>query len=241
MAERAFTDLELERLIADDLTAARKAELEARATAADRTRLEELRSEHQAFLAQVDVAAEARAIRQRAAKHEPEPAHRAPWWRWMIAGGTLAAAAAAILLFVRRDTAHDEPGGDLQIKGEPVSLIVHAQDRRLAAGDIVHPGERIRFEIVAARPGYVTVVGVDGSGTQTVYYPFGATAAAAFDPVASRVLPGAIELDATPGDERFYAFFSEQAFTIDAVIPAISTARPPTGIRMSAVVLRKQP
>jgi len=82
MADRAFTDLELERFLAEDLPAARRAEIEAKATTADRTRLDELRSENQAFLAQVDVAAEVRAIGRRMEKLAPEPRKLATWWRW---------------------------------------------------------------------------------------------------------------------------------------------------------------
>ena len=67
MVERKLTDLELERWLADDLSADRHTE----ATDADRKRLEELRVEHQAFLAQTDVDAEVRAIGRRARGQRP--------------------------------------------------------------------------------------------------------------------------------------------------------------------------
>src|SRR5262245_20290716 len=98
MAERAFTDLELERLIAGDLPAARAAELEAKATTTDRARLEELRAEHRTYLADVDVAAEVRAIGKKLATLEPERRGRATWWRWVWSGGALAALAAILLV-----------------------------------------------------------------------------------------------------------------------------------------------
>src|SRR5204863_72309 len=65
---------------------------------------------------------------------------------------------------------------------------------------------------------YVAVVGIDGSGAATAYYPFGSREPAAIAPGGDAVLPGAIALDAAPGDERFYAVFAERPFAIDAAL-----------------------
>src|SRR5882672_10843567 len=62
MAERKFSDLELERMLAGDLSPARASELTRQSTDADRSRLDELRTEHQAYLASVDIADEVRGI-----------------------------------------------------------------------------------------------------------------------------------------------------------------------------------
>jgi len=239
MADRAFTDLELERFLAEDLPAARMAEIERKATTADRSRLEELRADNQAFLAQVDVAAEVRAIGRRIDKLAPEPRKLATWWRWVFAGGALAAAAAALLLLVVR-RADPPTEDDLAIKGGEVALIIHTESRRLATGDTIGAGERIRFEINAGRRGYVAIVGIDGSGAQTVYFPVQGTQPAAIDPAVDRILPGAVKLDATPGDERFYALYSEQPFALDAALPAVRGAKPPAGVVITEVVLHKQ-
>ncbi len=235
MAERAFTDLELERVLAEDLPAS---ELDGKATAADRQRLDELRAEHQAFLATVDVDAEVRAIGRKIEKLPAEPRKLASWWRWVITGGALAATAAAVLIVIDRRP-DPTPDDDIGVKGDGISLIIHTESRRLATGDIVHPGERIRFEINAARRGYVTVIGIDGAGARTTYFPFGASAAAPIDPAQTRILPGAIQLDATPGDEKFFAVYATHPFTTDEAIAAI--AKPQPGMSSSEVVLKKQP
>jgi hypothetical protein len=240
MAERTFTDVELERLLANDLPAARAAELESKATAADRARLEELRAEHAAFLGTVDVDAEVRAIGKRMAKLEPAPRRpwgRRAWWRWWAAGSALVAAAAAVLLVIRRGGEEVDP--EFQTKGDSVSLVVHTPTRRLANGDNVVSGERLRFELVATKRGYVAIIGVDGTGKPSIYVPFGGDAAIAFDPAASSLLPGAIQLDNTPGDETYFAFFSERPFAIDSVLPAVKGGKPPEGITSSQIVLRK--
>ncbi len=55
------------------------------------------------------------------------------------------------------------------------------------------------------------------------------------------MLPGAIQLDATPGDETFYALFSTKPFAIAATLPAVKGAGAlPAGIAMSRVVLHKK-
>ena len=230
MAERNYTDLQLERALAEERELADL-------TAGDRARLDELRAENAAFLSTVDVASEAKAIARRAARTKPEPKRAvAPWWRWFATAGALAAAAAAILLVVGR-RGGGEP--DLTTKGD-VALVLHSSTRRLATGDTVSPGERIRFEIDAGDPYYVAVIGLDGSGRTAVHFPFGAAASVLVDPRVDRVLPGAIELDATPGDEKFYAVYSRKVFTIQAVIPAIRGVGPlPAGAGMVEVVLHK--
>lgn len=242
MADRKLTDLELERHLAGDLDAARFAE----ATDADRTRLGELRAEQEAFLRSVDVDMEVRRIEQRVARAASEAPGTRSWWRWLIPVGTLAAAAAAILVFIKRPGGTDAPIGedDIQVKGDDITLVVHlatgSDSKRLSSGDTVAPGDRIRFEVNAQKPGFVAIIGIDGSGTPTIYHPDQGTGPTAFDP-ASRLVPGAIELDATPGDEHFYAVYSASPFVLDAVIPAIAgNGALPHGVSKAEVVLHKK-
>jgi len=228
---RKLTDLELERELAGDLPAARMAE----ATQADRARLGELRAESEAFLRSVDVDMEVKRIQQRVERAKPEKAP--PWWRWLVPAGALAAAAAILLVFLRRG---DSPGhgDDIQIKGEGVALIIHLAtsgetSQRLGDGDSVKPGDRIRFEVDAPKAGYVAIFGVDGSGKVTLYYPDGPTAAK-YDP-EDRLMPGAIQLDATPGDERFMLFYSPRPFA--------TTTQNPAELKLDSdiIVLKKHP
>lgn len=244
MADRQLTDLELERLIAGDYPAARTAELEAKATDADRSRREELKAEHAAFLGTVDVDAEVRAIGKKMAKLEPEKKPAASWWRWIFTGGALAAAAAAALLIIgRRDPKPDND--DIGIKGGDITLVVHAANdsgsRTLANGDAIEPGTRIRFEVGAPKRGYITVIGFDARGATTVYYPYGGAEAAVYDPKTGGLLPGAIAVDATPGAEKYFAVFSEQPFSVESVAAGVQgKAAFPKGISHAEVVLEKR-
>ncbi len=245
MADRQLTDIELERLIAGDYPAARAAELEAKATDADRSRREELQAEHAAFLGTIDVDAEVRAIGRKMKTMEPETKPAARWWRWIFAGGALAAAAAAVLVLVgRRDTGSTE-GDDIGIKGDSITLVVHAANdtgtRMLSSGDAIAPNTRIRFEVGAAKRGYVTVIGYDARGATTVYYPYGGAQAAVYDPTTGGLLPGAIAVDATPGAEKYVAVFSEQPFTVESVAPAVQGKGAfPQGVSHAEVVLEKR-
>lgn len=249
MAERRFTDLELERALAHDLPAERAASLEREATAADRARLDELRTEHAAFLGSVDVDAEVRAIGARLAT---EPRAKAParqpaprWYRWAFAGGGLAVAAMAVaLLIVPREDGSPIREDDRTAKGEAISLVIHAatgaQSRRLQAGDTVTPGTRIRFELQTLLSGYAAVIGIDGRGAGTVYYPRGGEREAAPVTPSARVLPGAIELDDAPGDEQFFAVFSPRPFSPADLVQALRERRPlPGDVSSAAVVLHK--
>lgn len=240
MADRKFTDLELERSLIGDLSPARADALAVEATEADKLRLTELAKDHAAFLGSVDVDAEVRRIEQRAERYKPEP--RRPFWlRWLIPIGTLAAAAAALVFFLQSKKPSPKPndGDEFQTKGDDVSLVIHGEAQPLANGDTVTAGTKIRFEAQGGKPGYIAVVGVDGAHATTVYYPYGAKEPAQIG--RERLLPGAIQLDSTPGDEAFFAVFSTKPFEIDAVLPALTgSAKLPAGIATSRVVLRKK-
>lgn len=232
MAERNLTDLELERELAGDLPATRLAE----ATDADRARLGELRAESEAFLRSVDVDMEVKRIQQRVERAKPEKSPA--WWRWLVPAGALAAAAAVLLVFMRKGDHPRAPDDDIQIKGDGVALIIHLattnKSQVLDTGDRVKPGDRLRFEIDAPKPGFVAIFGVDGTGKVSVYYPDGPDAAH-YDP-EDRLVPGAIQLDATPGDEHFTLVYSEKPFST-----AILSGALPSGLSHDEVVLKKQP
>ncbi|MEO8842562.1 MAG: DUF4384 domain-containing protein [Kofleriaceae bacterium] len=237
--ERRFTDLELERSLAGDLSSARSSALTTEATEADKARLGELEQEHAAFLATVDLDAEVRRIEQREERYKPE-ARRPFWLRWLVPIGTLAAAAAALVLFLqsKKPATHTGDDDDFRTKGDDISLIIHGEAQPLLSGDVITAGTKIRFEAQGSKPGFIAIVGIDGTQQTTVYYPYGASEATQL--TSDRMLPGAIKLDATPGDETFYALFSTQPFSIDTVLPAIRGGKLPAGVAMSRVVLHKK-
>src|SRR3569833_3092593 len=122
MAARRFTDVELERSLAGDLSPARAAALASEATPADKARLAELERDQAEYLRGIDVEAEVRRIELRAERYKPEA--RRPWWlRYLLPIGTLAAAAAALVLFLqsKKPAPRTDDGDDFQTKGDAVS------------------------------------------------------------------------------------------------------------------------
>ena len=105
----------------------------------------------------------------------------------------------------------------------------------------MQPGDRLRFQVGVPGRGYLAVVGIDGTGATTIHYPPGGHAPAAVDARSNDVLPGAIELDAAPGDERFYAVYAERPFALDAALfAALRGERTLDDIATAQVVLHKK-
>ena len=77
--------------------------------------------------------------------------------------------------------------------------------------------------------------------TSSITAAAAASAPAELDPHAGGLLPGAIALDASQGDERFFAVYALQPFALDAIVPAIrgGIALPP-GVSSAEVLLHKR-
>lgn len=236
---RRIPDALLERYLADALPAEAKARLEATLAASpgDQARLAELRADSAAFLL----------------RHPPGPlvarlqedARRAKRWRWpmLLAPLSAATAAAAIVLALLPPT--DEP---YTTKGSMI-LVLH---RKEGEGSVtvprdgpVAPHDSIRFEVKAPKSGFVAILGRDPLGITTIYYPFGGSAAAPYD-AAQWLLPGAIELDDTPGREDIYALHSTRPFDLAWALEALREGRlleevAPAGISVEHTSFVKTP
>jgi hypothetical protein len=153
----------------------------------------------------------------------PLPRRRSASLRW-LGGGFALAAAALIAVAVGepwRAPRNDDVG--TRTKGSPASVgWVVRRGERVFAGrpeQGLRPGDGVRFTIMAREPVFVAVLGLDASGRTSVYYPDGSELTRV--EAGSNPLPAAIELDATPGDERVYAVFCGSAVPIARVTEAI--------------------
>ncbi len=237
MSERRVKDALLERYLAQDLAPPARARIEAALNDSpeDRARLDELRADTRAFLL----------------AHPPgqlvaflERRSTGPRWPALLAPLVGAACAAAFALAVG-PAATFRDGPPTSIKGAVV-LMVHKKTERgsepIGPGQVVAPGDAIRFEVRAPHRGFAAMLGHDGRGHVTVHHPFEGTEAAPYDP-SEPVLPTAIELDDAPGAERLFAVWSRRPFRLAPLVEAIARSGRLDGkgaVKVDSVLLEKR-
>jgi len=162
---------------------------------------------------------------------EATPGRR--WWRAGAAG--LAVAAAALLVVFVRPTGPDElsvdasagPGPTTRTKGGPTLHFHVRRDGRVfegGPGELIRPGDALRFAYSWPEGGSIAVLSRDGAGTVSAYFPpgdhtFPAAGGQEID------LPGAILLDDVVGDEILFGIFCAEPRSIATLERAID-ARP---------------
>jgi len=145
----------------------------------------------------------------RAVRNEPLPplrvvplSPRARRWPRAAAAGVAFAAAASLLLLVQA------PGE--RVKGPGLSLRMYVEHggevRPALPGEVVAPGDAVRFAVTTPAKTYVAVLSLDPAGRGSVYFPLGARAQAV-EPGTEVALPLGTRLDATVGEERIMGLF----------------------------------
>jgi hypothetical protein len=202
-----LSDFVLDQLVADEL-AGQPAERAAREHLAGCDRC----AERLRYFENVDVPALPASVVQRARKATT----RSRLWALPFA----AALAAAVVLLLSRAGMKPEPIADSGIRTKgAIALTVIARRAsgevtRLAPGDTVLPGDALRFEVAAAQPGFVAVMGLDAKGVATIYAPAsGSMQSLPGGPPV--VLPDAIVTDDTLGAERIVAVFCERSMPLE--------------------------
>jgi hypothetical protein len=202
-----LSDLALDQLVADDL-AGQPAEREARMHLASCDRC----AERLRYFESVEVPALPASVVQLARK--------ATTRRGLWALPLVAALAAAVALLLSRPAWTPEPIADsgVRTKGAIAMNVIarraSGEVTRLAPGDTVLPGDALRFEVAAAQPGFVAVMGLDAKGVATIYAPAsGAMQSLPGGPPV--VLPDAIVTDDTLGAERIVAVFCERSMPLE--------------------------
>ncbi len=150
--------------------------------------------------------------------------------RWFMGGVGATVAAAAVALVVMLPVIDDEIGSEFRDRGSELSFEVFRKDDkgavRVQDGDGVRAGDRIGFRVASQDDGHLLVLGIDSTMTPYPCYPADpsrgpAAWAASPQPVQ---LDAAIELDATPGQERIIALLCQQPVGFDEVAPQLRTA-----------------
>lgn len=141
----------------------------------------------------------------------------------------LAVASAAAVVAVSGPGGQTEDDSYVGVKGGTPSFEVFAvrtggDSFSVSPQTVLHPADRISFVVNPAGAKFVMVASTDGAGVFSIYHPYGA---AQSSPVVSastkQQLPGAVELDATLGDEHLIAVFSQdpvKASDVEAALKA---------------------
>ncbi len=135
--------------------------------------------------------------------------------------GAGAAALAALCLLALR------PTPAVRSKGAPVSVgmyVQHGQSvRRALPGEVVVPGDSVRFSYSSAEPRSVAILSVDGAGVASVYFPDGPETLRV--PAAEDApLPLATQLDGVLGEERVVALFCSTPHALEPVRKALQAS-----------------
>ena len=218
MATGCLSELELDRLLADDPAP----ELRARLAACEhcQTRLTALTVEQRAQMTPEHVARQTDAILARMVA--PQPARRWPRWATMTAASALAAAAALVLLWPR--VSPDATGGAIRIKGgQRFDVVLAGPDPRiLADGEAVPVGATLSFR--AACPGgcAVALFAVTADGIDVL-----ADAVPPPWPVDEpALLPVSAVVDGTAGDDTIVALLCTSPPSIDTMLAALRGGQP---------------
>ncbi len=150
--------------------------------------------------------------------------------RWFVGGVGAAVAAAAVALVVMLPAIDEELGTGFRARGSALSFEVYRQADagavRVQDGDGVQAGDRLGFRVASQDGGHLIVLGIDSALSPYPCYPAdparGPVAwAASPDPVR---LDAAVELDATPGQERIVALLCERPVGFEELAPQLRAA-----------------
>lgn len=162
-----------------------------------------------------------------------------PVARSWLPATVLALAAAAALFAI-------EPWspGELGLKGAP-GLVVYQHHNSgstmLSSGAVVHPGDRLRFQVSASRDSEILIVCVEDSGAVSVFYPPANRRSSAIAAHPDGALPGSIVLDEHLGDEWLHLVACERPFSVDDLrVLSAGAIAPPKGCVTAQFHLKKR-
>lgn len=143
--------------------------------------------------------------------------------RWLgYASGvlTLAAVAVAFLLVLRPPSGGGEAKNSaFRVRSKGGShigfFVKHGTEvRRGSDGQVVHPGDQLRFTVTSRALRHVAILSLDGAGVATVYYPRGSSSEA-LAKLRDQALDSSVKLDDTLGQETIWGIFCDAAFELE--------------------------
>ncbi|MBI2372824.1 MAG: hypothetical protein HYV07_02375 [Deltaproteobacteria bacterium] len=137
----------------------------------------------------------------------PRPGHRAPRAPLYVAAALSAAAALTLFVVTPDETRRKGSEHDFGF------FVRHAdQVRRGQNGEIVHPGDQLRFVYSTREPIELAVVSIDPEKEMSVYHPAGSDTSTSALVGKDMLVPTATELDESIGRERLLGIFCRARF-----------------------------
>lgn len=187
--------------------------------------------------------------------------------RMLILSSALAAALAFLILIhpgLKKERALNpyDPGRDESlVKGIPgldfskTQLMIHRKTNRdvelLSDGRQAKAGDLLQLAYVAVREPYGVILSVDGRGEVTLHHPVEGGGSTALILNKKTLLPNAIELDDSPGFERFFFITSDRPIDVGEVLKRAQVLAQdgdrakrgkmdlPEGLRQSSILILK--
>lgn len=138
------------------------------------------------------------------------------------------AMAAGLFFYVRttRNPIDDEGGASTRLKGAShIGFFVKRGDGvvRGTTGDLVRPGDALRFTYSTSAAGYLAILSVDGAKQASIYFPDGPRAVA-IDAARDEALDSSTVLDDTLGHETLYGLFCDEPVDLEPIRAALAAA-----------------
>lgn len=153
---------------------------------------------------------------------------RSRWLAWASGGAALAAAATFAL--VVHPPANEDAGrlaseqpGTVRTKGSShIRFFVKHGDqvRRGDDGQVVHPGDQLRFTLTSSKPQHVAIMSLDAARVVSTYYPK-SERSAAVGAGREQAVDSSVLLDQTLGKERIWGIFCEAPFELEPLRAAL--------------------
>ncbi len=225
---RRLSDLQLERYLAEALSAAERATVEQLlgASAPDAEALRLMRASTAALFVSLPPAAFAEKVM---------PTKKAAWRGWLGAFSAIATAT-ALLLIVRSQ----KDDGEMGVKGGVgwhVTATNSTGTRTLMEQTLVAPGETLSFQVASDRRLYVAVISHAPDGWW-VYAPASGSEALRVERGLT-MMPDGAQLDETEGNETLYLLSSEENFEPSRMRDALKNGFTPPGLTMEPMPIVK--
>jgi hypothetical protein len=223
---RRLSDLQLERYLAEALSADERAAIDRvlAESAPDAEAVRLLRAETAALFVTQPPAAFAEKVM---------PTKTSPWRAWFGALSAVAAAAALFVFFRGQEEDTRVKGG----VGWHVTVSGKTGSRTLREGTLVTPGETLSFQVASDKPVFVAVVSHAPDGWW-VYAPSEGNNALRVERGLTLVPEGA-QLDETEGNETLFFVTGDEPFDPMQVRDALKNGFTPTGVKLEPMPIVK--